>query len=77
MTEAAVKILKAGSISEEAIKRGKAGLKATILEAAENGRSITEDIGQQTLLKGSAESAYALAAAVDSVSSSDVNNVST
>lgn len=74
VTEAAVKSLRAGSVSEEAIKRGKAGLKAAILSGAENQLSVTEDIGQQALLKGSADSALALAAAVDSVSSSDVNN---
>lgn len=75
MTEAAVKVLRSGSVSEEAIKRGKAGLKAAILNAAENPLNIAEDIGQQALLKGSVDSTLALVAAVDSVSSGDVNNV--
>lgn len=74
VTEAAVKVLRSGSVSEEAIKRGKAGLKAAILNAAENPLNIAEDIGQQALLKGSVDSTLALVAAVDSVSSSDVNN---
>lgn len=74
VTEAAVKNLRAGSVSEEAIKRGKNALKVAILSGAENPLNATEDLGQQVLLKGSAESASALIAAVDSVSSSDVNN---
>lgn len=71
-----MKALRAGSVPEEAIKRGKAGLKAAILSAAESALNVTEDIGQQALLRGSAETASALASAVDSVSSSEVNNVS-
>ncbi|XP_034250725.1 cytochrome b-c1 complex subunit 2, mitochondrial [Thrips palmi] len=74
VTEAAVKSLRAGSVSEDAVKRGKAALKLAILSAAENPLAATEDIGQQALLTGSAHSASALVAAVDSVSSSDVNN---
>ncbi|XP_026285734.1 cytochrome b-c1 complex subunit 2, mitochondrial [Frankliniella occidentalis] len=74
VTEAAVKALKAGNVSEEAVKRGKNGLKAAVLSAAENTGTLTQDIGQQVLLKGSADSAAAVASAIDSVSSSDVNN---
>lgn len=74
VTEAAVKALRAGSVSEEAVKRGKAGLKAAILSSAESARALTEDIGQQALLTGSAENALTLAAAVDAVSSSDVSS---
>ncbi|KAJ1529204.1 hypothetical protein ONE63_006008 [Megalurothrips usitatus] len=73
VTEAAVKALRSG-VTEDAIKAGKAKLKAAILGAAESALTVTEDIGQQGLLKGSAESASALASAVDSLSSSDVNN---
>ncbi|KAK3916640.1 Cytochrome b-c1 complex subunit 2, mitochondrial [Frankliniella fusca] len=74
VTEAAMKALKAGNVSEEAIKRGKSGLKAAVLLAAENTSILTQDIGQQALLKGSVDSTGAVAAAIDSVSSSDVNN---
>lgn len=61
---------------EEVVKRGKAALKAAILCGAESALNVTEDIGQQALLKGSTESAAALASAVESVSSSEVSNVS-
>lgn len=71
--EAAVKGL-TGSVTDADVKRGKALLKAAVLQSYENGESVIQDVGNQALLLGSVTSASQLAAAVDAVTTSQVQD---
>lgn len=76
IVRAAVSALKSINVSDADIQRGKALLKANVLDQAESGRTLVEEIGQQALLLGKVSSAKELAQAIDSVSQNDVLNVS-
>lgn len=71
--EAAFKVLKAGSVSDADISRGKALLKGKILQASENSGNVLEDIGIQALLNGVVVPGPVLADAVDKISASEVS----
>ncbi|XP_044734928.1 cytochrome b-c1 complex subunit 2, mitochondrial [Chrysoperla carnea] len=75
IVRAAVSALKSINVSDADIQRGKALLKANVLDQAESGRTLVEEIGQQALLLGKVTSAKELAQAIDSVSQNDVLNV--
>ncbi|KAJ8895011.1 hypothetical protein PR048_000320 [Dryococelus australis] len=77
VVEAAVKQLRAGSLAEADIARGKAQLKAELLYSLEDNSALLEDIALQALLLGAASGPAQLAAAVDAVSSADASAVGT
>jgi len=68
-----VGILKNGKVSEDDVKRGKNQLKRAVLSALENGSTAVEDMGNQALLIGSVANACQIAAAIDGLSSTDIN----
>lgn len=73
--KAGVAALKSGSVSDEAIARGKTQVKIAILEATVSGRALNEILGVQAALLGEAHSADKLVAEIDALSASDVSNV--
>jgi len=64
------------SISDADVARGKALVKGALLQGYENGETVVHDIGSQALLLGSVLAAPQLAAAVDGITTADVQNVS-
>lgn len=74
--QAGIAALKSGSISAEAIARGKAQLKAAVLTAGESGRDINGILSTQAALLGQVLSVQQIAAEIDSLSPEEVCNVS-
>lgn len=74
--EAGVKAMKSGSLSDEDICRGKAGVKSDIAFAMETESSLVESMVGQSVLIGNVWTLKAALDAVDSVSSADVTSVS-
>ncbi|XP_046659756.1 cytochrome b-c1 complex subunit 2, mitochondrial [Homalodisca vitripennis] len=72
--EAAVKLLQSGSVSDADVARGKALVKATLLQNYESGEGVVEDIGAQALLLGTVLGAPQIAAAVDSITTAHVQD---
>ncbi|XP_050514717.1 cytochrome b-c1 complex subunit 2, mitochondrial isoform X1 [Diabrotica virgifera virgifera] len=72
--QSAVNVLKSGSVTDADVQRGKNQLKTAILLNAESGADVVRELGTQAVLAGAPQSANALAAAVDSVSTSDVQS---
>ncbi|RZC36189.1 cytochrome b-c1 complex subunit 2, mitochondrial, partial [Asbolus verrucosus] len=73
IVEAVVKVLKGGALSDADVNRGKNQLKTSVLLDSESGSNIIGCIGSQAALVGSAQSGSQIAAAIDSVSTADVN----
>lgn len=74
--DAAVKALKSGSVSSGDLARAKEQLKTAILVELESTNGILSDIGQQAVLTGTVQSPAEVIAAIDALTSSDVNAVS-
>ena len=74
--EAGVKALKQGSVSNGDVARGKAQLKAAVLNELDNGSGLASDLGQQALLLGNVQSAASIISAIDGITDADVNAVS-
>lgn len=74
VTKAANKWLRSANISDADIARGKAALKASILNATECGETQLENLSQQVILRGKVVSPLDLVAEVDKVSAADVKN---
>ncbi|CAH1099140.1 unnamed protein product [Psylliodes chrysocephalus] len=74
VVETAVKVLKSGCVSDEDVNRGKNQLKTAILLDNESGADIVRNTGTQAALTQSVSSAKSLVAAVESVTTSDVQN---
>ncbi|XP_076643473.1 ubiquinol-cytochrome c reductase core protein 2 [Halictus rubicundus] len=75
LTKAACGWLKTLNLSESDIARGKAILKAEILNGADNSAAILESLQYQALLKGQITSPTSLIADVENVSASNVKSV--
>lgn len=75
LTKAACKWLKSLKLSESDIARGKTILKAEILNAADNGTSLLENLQCQALFKGQVSSTASLIADVEKVSASNIRSV--
>ncbi|XP_054290437.1 cytochrome b-c1 complex subunit 2, mitochondrial-like [Macrosteles quadrilineatus] len=63
-----------GPVSDADVARGKAVVKGLLLQGYENGEAVVQDIGTQALLLGSVLAAPQIAAAVDALSTADVQN---
>lgn len=63
-------------VSDADVARGKALVKTALLTSYELGANITEDIGNQALLLGTVLAAPQIAAAVDSITTAQVQDVS-
>lgn len=72
--KAAVGLLKKSNLSAAAIKAGKNALKVQILNEAELGTNLAEQLAAQGLYNGSAKTPKELASEVDKVTDSDVAN---
>ncbi|CAO1300935.1 unnamed protein product [Diamesa hyperborea] len=72
--EAGVKAMKSGSLSDEDIARGKAGVKSDIAFAMETESSLIESMVGQSVLLGNVWTLKAALDAVDSVSNADVTS---
>ncbi|KAK9893051.1 hypothetical protein WA026_023352 [Henosepilachna vigintioctopunctata] len=75
ITENVFSTLKSGRISDEWVERGKNQLKASVLMASENGRSVVRKLGQSCALTGTGLSPTQYIGIVESVTSKDVNDV--
>lgn len=73
--DATVKALKSGSVSSADLARGKEQLKLALLEAIETSAGLVANIGQQALLTGTVQNPAEIAAAIDALTSADVNAV--
>nr|CAD7193588.1 unnamed protein product [Timema douglasi] len=73
VVEAAVKQLCCLSLTPADIARGKAQLKASVLLGTEGGTDLLEDIGNQAVLLGKVISPSQVVAAIDGVTSADIN----
>lgn len=74
LVQSAVKLLKNANVGDEDVARGKNQLKAALLLEAESGSRAIQDIGSQAALLGCPQTACQIAAAVDSVSTSEVRD---
>ncbi|CAG9824416.1 unnamed protein product [Phaedon cochleariae] len=74
LVEAAARLLRSGSVSDEDVNRGKKQLVTSLLMDAESGSSAILNIGSQAATTGAPQTASQIAAAVDSVSTSDVQS---
>nr|CAI5845163.1 unnamed protein product [Callosobruchus analis] len=74
IVQAAYSVMKSGSISDADVNRGKNQLKTQLLVDAECGRTAIHDIATQAVLTGNPQTATQLAAAVDSVTTGDVQS---
>ncbi|XP_055844314.1 cytochrome b-c1 complex subunit 2, mitochondrial [Episyrphus balteatus] len=72
--EAAARVLKAGTVSGDDVNRGKALLKADILEAYGTDAGLIATLGNQAALQQAVQSADNMLAAVDSLSQSDIQS---
>ncbi|XP_055913468.1 cytochrome b-c1 complex subunit 2, mitochondrial [Eupeodes corollae] len=70
--EAAAKVLKAGVVSADDVNRGKAILKADVLEAYGTDAGLIATLGSQAALQQSVQSVDNMLSAIDSLSQSDV-----
>ncbi|XP_073840102.1 ubiquinol-cytochrome c reductase core protein 2 [Musca autumnalis] len=70
--DALARSLKSGTVSSDDVNRGKALLKAAVLEAYATDSSLVAEMGLQAVLTKDVQSADALVAAIDSVSQQDV-----
>ena len=70
--EAVARVLKSGAISSDDVNRGKALLKAAVLEAYATDSSLISEMGLQAVLTQQVQSADSLVSAIDSVSLQDV-----
>lgn len=57
------------------MSRGKDQLKLAVLEDIESGAGLVASLGQQSLLSGAVQNASEIAAAIDAITSADVNAV--
>nr|CAD7257887.1 unnamed protein product [Timema shepardi] len=73
VVEAAVKQLCCLSLTPADIARGKAQLKASVLLGTEGGTDLLEDIGNQAVLLGKVTSPSQVVAAIDGITSADIN----
>ncbi|XP_017779811.1 PREDICTED: cytochrome b-c1 complex subunit 2, mitochondrial [Nicrophorus vespilloides] len=73
LVEAAVKTLESGSVSDADVNRGKNQLKRRILTKLENGFKASYYFSEQALLRGEVLSSSDMAAAIESVTTEDVN----
>lgn len=74
ITENIVDVLRNGKVSDEWVNKGKNQLKASVLLASENGKSVIRKLGQTGALTGSGISPIQYVNLVDSVTTQDVNN---
>ncbi|CAH1992282.1 unnamed protein product [Acanthoscelides obtectus] len=74
VVQAAYSVLKNGNISDADVNRGKNQLKTQLLVDAECGATAIHDIATQAVLTGNPQTAAQLAAAVDSVTTVDVQS---
>ncbi|CAH0546911.1 unnamed protein product [Brassicogethes aeneus] len=72
VVQSTYKFMKCINVSEEDVSRGKNQLKTALLLEGENGANAIENLATQAVLTGTAHSATSLAALVDSISASDV-----
>jgi ubiquinol-cytochrome c reductase core subunit 2 len=71
--DATVKALKSGSVSSTDLARGKEQLKLALLEDIETSSGLIAHLGQQALLTGTVQNPAEIIAAIDGLSSADVN----
>lgn len=76
LVEAAAGVLKGGQVGDDDVNRGKNQLKAAVLLENEGGSEAIGWLGTQAALLGAAQSPSQIAAAIDSVTTADVNAVS-
>lgn len=76
MVNAAYKFLRSAPVTEKDIAKGKAELKAAILNTADDKVALHQAFVQQWTTTGNASNPTALAAEVDKISPADVKNVS-
>lgn len=74
--EAAAKVLKCGSVSDQDFNRGKALLKAVILANADSPSAALELLARQAAIAGDVTSIEDIVSLIDSISKSDVDSVS-
>lgn len=70
--EAVTRVLKSGSVSSDDVNRGKALLKAAVLEAYATDRCLIGEMGLQAVLTHQVQSADSLVSAIDGISLQDV-----
>lgn len=70
--EAVARALKSGAVSSDEVNRGKALLKAAVLEAYSTDSALIAEMGLQAVLTQQVQSADALVSAIDGVSLQDV-----
>ncbi|XP_054009054.1 cytochrome b-c1 complex subunit 2, mitochondrial [Hylaeus anthracinus] len=75
LTQAAFKWLKSMKLSDADVARGKAILKAEVLNAADNVNASLENLQYEVLTKGKGSTPESLVAAVDNVSASSVKSI--
>ncbi|KAL1517969.1 hypothetical protein ABEB36_001663 [Hypothenemus hampei] len=75
IVESVARTLKSGNVTDADVTRGKNQFKSALLSELESGSKAVDVIGVQAVLTGDAKSPSDLAAAIDSVSTSDVRNV--
>lgn len=75
LTKTACKVLKSLKLSDSDVARGKAILKAEVLNSADNAVALLESLQYQALYKGQVSTPTSLAAEIEKVSASDVKSV--
>ena len=75
LTKAACKWFKSLKVSDNDIARGKATLKAEILDAADNGAALLESLQYQALFKGQVSTPASLIAEIEKTSASTVQSI--
>lgn len=68
-------MLKSLKLSDSDVARGKAILKAEVLNSADNAVALLESLQYQALYKGQVSTPTSLAAEIEKVSASDVKSV--
>lgn len=76
MVNAACKFLRSAPVTEKDIARGKAELKAAILNTGDDKVALHQALVQQWVATGNAANPTSLAAEIDKISAADVKNVS-
>lgn len=71
--DAAVKALRQGSVSDGDVKRAKEQLKVAVLNDIDSESHLVSDIGAQAVLLGNVQGTAQILAAIDGVSTADVN----
>lgn len=67
--------MKSGSVSSEDVNRGKALLKAAVLNAYATDRSLIAEIGAQAAITKQVQDANSLVSAIDGITQQDVQEV--